>query len=367
MLPVKFVEESKPVGAILTLTLAMKLPLDKAKSMAKLLLDLGATSSQADLDGRTVLLQCAALGLEEMFDLLVEHDQIGVQAAINHLLIPSFRGYPEGSPLHFAIVSGNIGLVLSLLNAGAKLEIDFETWLKAAKVSPESTRLGTFNRNKESFNERRTHPLITALHNTPNADLAITLLEKGADPNSMTQTAYYALKNEHTRRYSKGETVLDHVRSILAHLRRYNPVRAKPVLTPGMDECLSGYAEGTYQHWTVSRNIAQTKSVYEDEMKEYEKETCSVRSKKDETSKKARMAALKDMISGLEELEKMLVSKGAKTFAELYPDIVRKNLNLYTDETMGEKPVKTKPYNYNFRFLRATDLTQSRDDAYIQL
>ena len=366
MLPVKFTEESKPVGAILTLTLAMKLPLDKAKSMVKLLLDLGATSSQADLAGRTVLLEYAASGLEELVELLVEHDQTGVQAAINHILVPMFRGTPDNSPLNSAIASGNIGMVLTLLNAGARIEIDFETWLKAAKVSLASRWLGTFEKNEELFNEHRTHPLITALHNSPNADLAITLLEKGADPNALTQSAYYALRSGYNRVYN-AESVLDVVRRILAHLRRYNPARTKPVLTPGMDECLSKYVDGTYQHWIVSRNISQKKSRYEEEIKVYEKETCSARSEKQKLSEEARMAALKDMICGLEKLEKMLVSKGAKTFAELHPEAARKNLNHHTGESQGEKQVKTKPYDYNFQFHLATDLTESRKDAYIQL
>ena len=344
----------------------MKLPLDKAKSMAKLLLDLGATSSQADLAGRTVLLEYAASGLEELVELLVEHDQTGVQAAINHIVVPLFRGTPDNSPLNSAISSGNIGMVLTLLNAGAKLEIDFETWLKAAKVSPASRQLGSFERNEELFNEHRTHPLITALHNTPDAGLAITLLEKGADPNALTQPAYFALRSGYSRGY-KAESVLDVVRGILTHLRRYNPDRAKPVLTPGMDEFLSRYAEGTYQHWTVSRDIARRKSQYEEEVKEYEKETCSARSKKQKPSKEARMVALKDMISDLEKLEKMLVSKGAKTFAELHPDVARRNVHHYPDGVEGEKQIKTKPYNYNFQFRRATDLTESRKDAYIQL
>lgn len=367
MLPVKFVEEGTPVGAILTLTLAIKLPLDKAKSMAKLLLDLGATSSQADLDGRTVLLQYASSGLEEMFHLLVEHDQTGVQAAINHRLVPMWRGPLETSPLDSAIISGNIGLVLSLLNAGAKLELDFETFLKAAKVSDGAARLGSFDKNQEFFNERRTHPLITALHNNPNTDLAITLLEKGADPNALTQPAYYALQTKYLNRNNNNAgSVLDVVRGILAHLQRYNPVRAKPVIKPGMDEFLSRYAEGTYQHWVVSRDIARKKGKYEDKMKEYEKQTCSGRSKKQEIIKEARTAALKDMISGLEELEELLVSKGAKTFAELHPEIALNNLPHHTD-ARNEKPAETKPYEYNFNVRGSTDLTQSRKDAYIEL
>lgn len=55
ILPVKFInkDNNSDTGAILTLALALSLPTGKAKSMAELLLKLGAVSSQADSNGCT--------------------------------------------------------------------------------------------------------------------------------------------------------------------------------------------------------------------------------------------------------------------------------------------------------------------------
>jgi hypothetical protein len=55
LLPVKFGDESysNPNSAILTLVLALAIPVDKAVRMSETLLSLGATSSQADVKGIT--------------------------------------------------------------------------------------------------------------------------------------------------------------------------------------------------------------------------------------------------------------------------------------------------------------------------
>lgn len=133
------------------MTLSVQLPVEKAKSMTKLLLELGATSSQADFDGWTAFQRYLQTGNEQLVDVLLDHDKLGSTTAINHLTFSGYNWSGTNSPLHTAISEGNLSLVLKLINAGAMVELDFETWLKAArKVSGGSNKLTTLERNKVS-------------------------------------------------------------------------------------------------------------------------------------------------------------------------------------------------------------------------
>lgn len=307
--------DNNPVGAILTMTLSVKLPVEKAKSMTKLLLNLGATSSQADLAGWTAFHRFVQTADEQLVDFLLDHDKLGTKTAINHLTFSQYSWSSPSSPLHAAVSQGNLSLVLKLISAGARVEMDFETWLKAAgKVSGRSKKLTTFEGNKELYNRTRLNPLISALRQTTNTELPIALLERGADPNSMTEHSYSVVRDSMCRSYMKGETVLDLVRELLSHLRAYGRTRrTKPSLPPGLDECL--YTEGTYQHWVVARAVSRVKRSYRESMERYEKGRCKARARNNKASR-SMVAAVKSKISGLQKLEEMLVQKGAKTFAE---------------------------------------------------
>lgn len=126
MLPVKFFDHDKdPSGAILPLVLPLKLPLEKAKSMVKLLLSLGATSAQADMDNWTALHRYVQLAHPELVDVLLDNDKVGARTAINHLSFARWYWGNASSPLHCAITRGNSGLVHNLINAGARLGTSF--------------------------------------------------------------------------------------------------------------------------------------------------------------------------------------------------------------------------------------------------
>ncbi len=88
--------------------------------MAKLLLKLGASSSQADLHGCTAFHRYVDNHEVEMIDTLWELDKTGVKAALNHLLLGNRYWDPQAvSPLHTAIGRGDTILVMRLLEAGA--------------------------------------------------------------------------------------------------------------------------------------------------------------------------------------------------------------------------------------------------------
>lgn len=125
-MPVKFSGAGTVEGALLTLVLALALPVDKAKEMAKTLLELGATSAQADINGVTAFHRYVEANAESLLDSLWETDPVGAKTAVDHI---AFRDYNScQSPLQAAVLNGNLALVLKLLDHGAVAHIDFEAW-----------------------------------------------------------------------------------------------------------------------------------------------------------------------------------------------------------------------------------------------
>lgn len=165
----------------------------------------------------------------------------------------------------------------------------------------------------------------------------------------------YAIIRGESFWYVKGKTVLDVVRDTIACLDMAERVpRVKPALTQGLDECLSRYKEGTYRHWAVSTDVARHKKSDRKLMGEFEKSRCETRRRNAKFA--AQRAALEDKISGLQKLEKLLVSKGAQTFAQLHPSHIEENPSLYR-KRKRRTPGPGKPYEYRFDINHVSDLT----------
>lgn len=357
---------SNVAGAILTLTLALSLPTEKARSMAQLLLKLGATCSQADADGCTVFHRYVDSGNVDMVETLIDNDPRGVQAAVNHLFFSGYMWRPDiVSPLQSALEKGDPILVLKVLNAGASVEIDFDAWLKSAKVAPSQTsNLGNLEQTKKRYEESIEQPLIAAIR-SGNTDLVIQLLEKGANPNSVTRETQYALANESQRNWTKGTTALDMVKRLITKLREYSGEKyaaRKPEKQPGIDSYLEKFEPGTYQHWLVAFKVKTALERYQTEKDNYEKEARKVAERRGNAEK---VKAIKESISDLVELESVLIAKGALVFDELYPDIKMENRHNYS--YVPPEPPKVTEYEYKFVFNGDSDMTEGKKDGYLQL
>ena len=132
-------------GAILTLVLAVTLPSKKARDMVKLLLGLGATSAQGDLNQVSAFHYMVAENNDDVLDILLEHDR---PAALSVLSKMSFRGsgYHWGendgdSPVTTAIGRGYQNIVSKLLSLGAKPTLSFDEWIKVCFYSKNSSRV----------------------------------------------------------------------------------------------------------------------------------------------------------------------------------------------------------------------------------
>ncbi|RFU74893.1 ankyrin repeat [Trichoderma arundinaceum] len=369
ILPVKFLNNNSyhnQTGAILTLTLALSLPTEKAKSMAMLLLKLGATSSQADADGCTAFHRYVDSGNVDLVETLIKNDPRGIQAAINHLFFSGYSYTPDViSPLQSALETGDPILVLKVLNAGALVEIDFDTWLKAAKVAPsQNHQLGNLEATKKRYEGSMEQPIIAAIRSGDTKSV-IQLLERGANPNALTRETQNALSNEYQRNWHTGTSALDMVQRLIENLRKYSgekPALKEPEKRPGVDTYLEKFEPGTYQYWLVFHEVNECQNKYKFEKVNYEKE---LRKMADRRGIVEKAKAIEEAIEDLVELENILIAKGALKYTELHPDIKMENRNNHTYHQ--PEPPKVTDFEYNFGFSGDSDMTDGKRDGYLRL
>ncbi|KAK8027172.1 Ankyrin repeat protein [Apiospora marii] len=370
--PVKFGDGSNNDGraAILTLALALALPIEKATMMAETLISLGATSSQADAGGVTVFHRFIQQGSPTVINKLCESDKMGLKTAINHVVVGGSHWRSTATtPLMTAIEREDPILVMRLLKAGSRPEIDFDAWLKGAKVTMESN-LRDHESNQSMFAQSVEQPLIVAVRSTQ-PSTALELLKKGADPNVLPKESQRVVLSNRYGGYSTGRTALDIVRATLESLRAYEGGKTR-LLPKSFTEVISKEVSGlqflidkqyfndrTYQHWVVSADIRNRLAFYEKELVRFQKESEQISNHDGLTMKKD---AIADLMSQLQQVEEALVARGAKTFHELHPDIEN------PQETRGSSiKEEEKPYEYNFSFKGVKDVTEARKAAYIQL
>ncbi|KAK0729206.1 hypothetical protein B0T21DRAFT_394537 [Apiosordaria backusii] len=371
LLPVKFLNSNKtPYGALLTLVLALVLPVAKAKEMAKTLLSLGATSAQADLNGVTAFHRYVEENAESLLATLWEHDAVGTKTAINHISMRDIYSTAE-TALGIAVKKGNLALVLQLLDHGAVPQIDFESWLKSAKQSAVIERnLGHLENNKKMYNEMTEQPLILAI-NSSNPASALELLKAGADPNVVTMESHKQMGRSWVT-VVNGESALDLVNSYLVRLKEFIDKKSEtpkaPELRDDLDSWLTQYQEGTYQHTTASTQIAELKKVQEGQVKQYAKKLAET---KEPVGTAEKRVAILEAIVTLAKIKEALLEKGAKTFGELFPlykapaPLPDRHFNYRTPVTI-EQP-KADPTKFLFSFKNVTDVTDSRQPAYVSL
>ncbi|KAJ2907045.1 ankyrin repeat protein [Zalerion maritima] len=371
ILPIKFLDDydKKPTKAILTLALALTLPKKKAKEMAEALVSLGASCSQADMHGVTSFHRYIRFAPAELVETLWEKDQLGAKAALNYLAIQrgrwSWHNSPCVSPLVSAIEAENTQVILKLLGAGAEPEVKFESWLAAAKgLGDKSFLESDMEANKKKYLKSTTQPLIKALE-CDDLSIATNLVEVGVDVNVLTTNTYdvmnsYSYRKSTTRGYSALDVVQDKIKGLEQHTGD-GPI-PRPVAKVGMDDFLKQFAEGTYQHLMVSREIGATMRAEKVAAQRYEED---VKEKERIVGVKEKEAAIKARLSELRQLEKLMVSKGAKAYPQLYPDNQLKSPE-EEQKAVHEVKAQSNMFKYDFKF-NSRDLTDTRKEGYIQL
>jgi len=209
--------------------------------------------------------------------------------------------------------------------------------------------------------------------NSINPEIALLLLERGADPNALTQATHSYLIASYRQDF-KGESALDLVREKLKVLRGYKGDAGSPVmptLPDGIDTYLERFGVGTYQHWVISDHIQSKRKGLRREQRQFKKDLSKAM---DSTGKAEKLEAIQEIIATLEKIERTMLDKGAKRFEELHPDHRQTpggdtyNTSFSFLQRVGTAPIVEKEqYKYDFGFQQANDLTTARRDAYIKL
>lgn len=319
LLPVKLLNDfdKSPRAAILTLVLALKLPQEQAQAMAKALLDLGATSRQADLNGISVLHYYVNDGADAL-EFLLEHDSANAAAALSHVAVSKNSYQPQTtSALLTAINNLDAITCLKILEHDVAPDIAFPAWLKGAKSSDEAQYSGDLDVAVKQYRRSVEQPIVVAIGKDA-PDLALALLEKGADPNSLSKLSAELLDNSYSHR--AGLTILDIVRIKLERLTKYD---GEPRYDDGIpvplktdEEYLGGLSIDSYKYWVASIHVKEAKEQYRKDVEDYDKKQ-SAASKGTEEKKEAVRKAL----DGFTKLEAELLQRGAKTFKELHPNV----------------------------------------------
>ncbi|CAK7202192.1 hypothetical protein SEUCBS139899_004914 [Sporothrix eucalyptigena] len=360
LLPIKFLNSynNQPTAAILTLALALALPVEKAKAMANTLLNLGATSSQADMNGITAFHRYVESSKVDLVQLLFDLDKTGAPIALKNISFPS--SYNTTSPLLVAISNGDIRTVITLLDNGAAPQIDFDTWLKSAKTSSNiSHSLSTLEENTKVFQARVEQPLIVAMQ-SPNPNIALELLNRGADPDAKTKDFHNSRKYSWMSNSNAPENALAIARSHLKKLREYKDEPSKQQKPFKMAEnpnaFLSTLSKDSWMYVVSVADLKRARHTYDTQIKLYEETIEKIRKLGGEEEKKA---AIGEMIKTLEAIE-------AKILAT-----TREQQVVVTEQVSpnsGYTPVEfTKDYEFQPQFVGANDITESRRLGYVEL
>ncbi|KAL4918997.1 hypothetical protein BDW62DRAFT_56761 [Aspergillus aurantiobrunneus] len=366
LLPVKLVHpyNKSPRAAILTLVLALRLPKDAAKAMTEKLLQVGASPAQGDLNHKTALHYLAHYGHQELLDVYRQHDQPAVDRAINHLSTTnSFYNFTAVSPLMHAITVKDRTKVIKLLEMGARPAVRLEDYIKAAEaVDAGRYWNNSIEEQKRRFEQNITQPVVLALDQDM-PSIAVELLARGADPNTLNPDGYNIVRGPYLGNNASGLSLLECVQEKLKSLRGYNGEQVtdyRPLpLDPDDNTYLHGFQDGSYQMWFAKEKLRGAREKHAREQKAYEDKVELVEHGKGLAEKKAAIDAL---LAEYEKLEADLLSRGAKTFRELYPDIQPPANN----PQPPTRDSKVEPWKITFGF-RAKNCTDEMKEGYLQL
>lgn len=364
LLPVKLVHPgtSNARGAIMTLILAMALPIEKSKEIIKLLLKLGATSAQADMNHFTAFHQVVNENNDDILDVLLDHDRPAAMSILNNIGYSDRWGNETDSPLTTAVKKGYHDMTMKLLELGAKPEITFDDWIKAYLAKNAYAKNSTPEQNLKQYHNSVNQPIIVAA--VKDMDKTVeALVAHGASPNTLEKNSWAVV--ESNNRWQAAESLLDIIQAKLKTLRKYKveseytpPV--KPFTLHGESWYTSGLKEGTYEFFNASRNYQKTRRNNKKQWEAYEKR---IKDHK-EDGYKEKKEAINKLTRELERLENSLIAAGAKTFKQLHPDFSQQQENRQHNNQY-EKP-KPTPYTTELNF-QVPDLNPIKKIGYTRL
>ncbi|KAF1964680.1 ankyrin [Bimuria novae-zelandiae CBS 107.79] len=368
LLPVKLLNahDKSPKGAILTLVLSLNLPMEKAKEITKTLLSLGASSAQADTRQVTAFYYISN-EVPALLDVLIRNGEPAMKRAINHLGVFGSSYSPSTrSPLMNAISRGDGLAALKLLECGATPTIDFKDWMKSVESQFETVARMSYEQNQNTFTQDVEQPIILSAHSEL-PEVAVRLLEMGVDPNTLTKTTKRNVQNKY---FYNMESLLDIVQKKIVQLRAdlgsfldpAEPSKPRLNLKEGVDH-LKDIERGSYKHFIAQIQVGRAETGDKQAMENYAKQIKSYNERRERPGWQEKAEAIEAMVKKFEELEQTLLSKGAKTFKEINPDIKSEERQTFN---WGYNPREREPFDVKFKFL-VHDLTDETREAYTKL
>lgn len=364
LLPIKIFEQGSKTAkaAVLTLVLALQLPMTKAKEMTQTLIELGATVAQADLSPSTAYTYCVANN-PSLLDFLEVIDTPGVGRAINHTALsgPSWQMSCFNAFL-VAVNAKDAITALALLRAGAKGRISFNTYMNACLMKSERDTSSDSKANREMFDRNQEQPVLTAVA-CELPSVAKALIESyGVDANVLSVEGQNVLHSDFKRRYTKGKSLLDKVRDKIEELQKWNPQETMPKSPHQLkvdEHYLSTYGEGSYARWSASYQLTDAKKAYKRDLQVYEDQVADCKGAIE------KQTAISGMLADMQDLEVYLVEeKSAQTFAQLHPEIPTPEGN-GRDQDLYTGP-KAEAFAVRFAF-KLRDLSAEAETQYVRL
>ncbi|KAL2074939.1 hypothetical protein VTL71DRAFT_8719 [Oculimacula yallundae] len=364
LVPVKLVlpGTSNARGAIMSILLALSLPAEKGKEIVKLLLKLGATSAQADMNHYSVFHYIVKEGRDDILDILLTQDNPRALSVIDNAgqIYTHQLGH---SPLTTAIDQENPEMVRKLLALGAKPEVDFDSWVKTYLARNTYARSQSPEQTRQQYRNSVTQPIIAAAIKSLGQTVQ-DLLAHGADPKILEKQSYSIVASPQRATYQVAESLLDIVQKKLKTLREWKPVEIAKKPEKLRNE--STYTQGLkgYSYWCAQKNFLAKKKENEKAWDDWKK----ISEAEKEPGMDEKQTAIQKLIAELEDTEKSLIDAGCKTFVEMYPDIPKRqeNSSYPYNSRFNSHPAKIEPYETSLHFV-VPELNDAKKAGYIRL
>lgn len=365
LLPVKIMDDydrKDAKAAILTLVLALELPLQQANDTVKALLAHGATATQADMNHISALHYAVNSGKALIVETLENADPAAVATACNFVTAKGYRTSPSvHAPILTAIRTGRKDVVDKLVSLGANIEISYGAFEQAYNRGVHWPDDDHYRVNKV-FQKNIEQPVILAAK-MQMLDFVEYAVDHGVSVNTIAKGAWDFLDRSSWGYEDK--SLLDIIKDQIKDLKKaLYPADTEYFPKPGklaMDQHYLVFPKGTYRYWTAYHDLHDAKLLHRYQVQQFHSEQRQRQAENQEgTSEKN--AAMEQTITKLVNLETKLRKRGALSFRSLYPDAHKNE----TRRVFYPNSIKDSPYENNISFTNS-DLTPEKKANYIEL
>ncbi|KAK6512296.1 hypothetical protein TWF481_001186 [Arthrobotrys musiformis] len=359
--PVKigFDYNGQPRSALLTINMIVNLPTrEQREEMLRTLLELGASSGQADMNGISAFTRIVQMGHIGCLKILFGEDAATAIVAAKHIaLVGDWRPSPTNS-LMIAICENNEEMAMLLLEKGVSPEITFDDFMTATKRQGNKYRQAR-EIHLINFQEYHQQPAELALE-AEMPDVFRKCIELGVSPNTYSAGSFVPELDSNgdypSPRYNqKYFTYLDLIRkkiksfqNALENHREAQKKRSDENVPREILPTPTEYEEGSYEYWMAAQMVKNENKVRELFNENLEKKKAE---KKEDPFDPEKVKLKEEKLLSLEQkykdLADWMVSKGAKPFKELEPAFWKKKKNNgnyfdYEESSDGESETSSK-------------------------